>query len=210
MTKQIIILVLIVAAVVGFGVILFKTGNSQPVVSPGTLVRSSSNMTGNQNAKVTLVEFGDYQCPFCAKLNPIITQLLDNYKGNSDFNFVFRNFPLQQHQFAQMAAESAEAAGAQGKFWEMQDKIYKNQNEWAGSAQPLDLFASFAQSLGLDVNRFKQEVQNNQYKNKINEDTVDGNTLGVNSTPTLYLNGKKTNSMDYVSLKNEIDNALKQ
>jgi protein-disulfide isomerase len=166
-------------------------------------------MTGSKQAKVTLVEFGDYECPFCGALNPIIEKLLANFQGNKDFNYVFRNFPLPQHQYAKLAAEAAEAAIAQGKFWEMHNKIFDNQNAWTSNSQPLDVFAGYAQGLGMDVNKFRDAVGANQAQDKIVEDLDDGNALGVNATPTLYLNGKQENATDYANLKKDIDEALK-
>ena len=147
------------------------------------------------------MEFGDYECPFCASLNPAIIQLMDNYKNNKDFNFVFRNFPLPQHQFAKLAAEAAESAGAQGKFWEMHDLIYANQNTWVASTNPLDIYAGYAQSLGMNTDQFRTDVQANKYKDKINTDLADANALGVNSTPTLYLNGNKIAATTFADLK---------
>ncbi len=203
----------IAIVVIAGAVLLFLKGNPPahvPLADAGRLVRDDSDMTGSKDAKVTLVEFGDYECPFCGALNPVIEKLLADYKDNKDFNYVFRNFPLAQHQYAKLAAEAAEAAGAQGKFWDMHNKIFDNQNSWTGNSQPLDIFTSFAQILGLDINKFKDAVQNNQAQDKITEDLDDGNALGVNATPTLYLNGKQESATDYDNLKKDIDAALKQ
>ncbi|MEJ0021879.1 MAG: thioredoxin domain-containing protein [Candidatus Doudnabacteria bacterium] len=213
MTKELKIMFGIAIVVIAGAVLLFLKGNPPahvPLADAGRLVRDDSDMTGSKDAKVTLVEFGDYECPFCGALNPVIEKLLADYKDNKDFNYVFRNFPLAQHQYAKLAAEAAEAAGAQGKFWDMHNKIFDNQNSWTGNSQPLDIFTSFAQILGLDINKFKDAVQNNQAQDKITEDLDDGNALGVNATPTLYLNGKQESATDYDNLKKDIDAALKQ
>lgn len=202
----------IAVVIIAGAVLLFFKGNAPahvPLADAGLLVRDDSDMTGSKTAKVTLVEFGDYQCPFCGTLNPSIEKILADYKDNKDFNFVYRNFPLSQHQHAKLAAEAAEAAGSQGKFWEMHNKIFDNQNAWTGNSQPLDIFAGYAQDLGLDVNKFRDDVQNNRFQDKINADLDDGNALGVNSTPTLYLNAEQTGATDYDSLKKAIDEALK-
>ncbi len=160
-------------------------------VSRDQLIASHSYIKGNRDAKVSLVEFGDFQCPACAAAYPIVEQLLASYKDNPDVNFVFRHFPLPQHQFALLSAEAAEAAGAQGKYWEMYDLLYKNQNAWSGSSDPLSIFAEYANQLKLDVNLFKTEVQQSKYGKLISDDQQQGLALSINSTPTFFLNGTR-------------------
>ncbi len=160
-------------------------------VSRDKLIAPYSYTKGNRDAKVSLVEFGDFQCPACAAAHPLVEQLLAYYKDNPDVNFVFRHFPLPQHQFALLSAESVEAAGAQGKFWEMYDLLYTNQNAWVSSSDPLSIFVEYANQLKLDVNRFKNEVQQNKYNQSISDDQQQGLALGINSTPTFFLNGNK-------------------
>ncbi len=195
-------------------VLLFKfkgTPTFNPPADPGKLVRDDSRMTGNKEAKVTLVEFADFQCPFCAQVAPAITQIREEYKANPDFNFVFRHFPLPQHQHAQLAAQSAEAAGAQGKFWEMVDLIYTNQNAWAASSNALENFVGYATTLGLDAPKFRDDVTHDRFTQQIQTDLTDAGALGVNSTPTFYLNGEKLgNISDYATLKQKIEEALKK
>src|SRR5215469_11763593 len=121
----IITLVLVVGAAMMFGGSSSSSSQqNQPIKNTSALIHSDSHEINN-HSKVTLVEFGDFQCPACGAEYPIITQLLDTYKGK--INFVFRNFPLSQHQNAQQAAETAEAAGAQGKFFDMYNMLYTNQ-----------------------------------------------------------------------------------
>lgn len=160
-------------------------------VSKDQLVTATSHSRGNPNAKVNLVEFGDFQCPACAAAYPIVEQLLSAYQNNPDVNFVFRHFPLPQHQFAPLAAEAAEAANAQGKYWEMYNLLYTNQNTWVNSSDPLSLFVDYAAQLKLDVNRFKSEVQQSKYSDIITNDQQQGLALSVNSTPTFFLNGTR-------------------
>lgn len=172
------------------------------------LVRESSNKLGSPSAKVTLVEFGDYQCPACGQAHPVIKAITDNYKGK--ILLVFRDFPLSMHSNAEVAAEAAEAAGAQGKYWQMHDLLYENQDKWAKSSRPLDIFASFAKDIGLDGDKFKKDVEESKFSNKISEDLSDGNALGVNATPTLFLNGKQMVGVpNYNDLKKNIDELLK-
>ena len=196
------------------GGIFFLSKNDQKAVEQttkpvdaGVLVRSDSNKIATDSAKVTVVEFGDYQCPACRIAQPVVKKILSDYAGK--INFVFRNFPLPQHQIALLAAESAEAAGEQGKYWEMNDKLYETQEDWSGSNDALNKFAGFATDLKLDVEKFKKSVQENKFADKIQKDSADGNSLGVNSTPTFYVNGIKLNSFSYENFKSKIEANLK-
>lgn len=171
------------------------------------LIKQDSHIQGTKDAKVTLVEFGDFQCPACGASYPIITQLLNNYSGK--VNFVFRNFPLAIHKNAQSAAEAAEAAGAQGKFFEMYDALYQNQADWGESNKAMDFYIKYAQTIGLDVEKFKTDVTSNKYDSKIQNDINDGNALGVNATPTFFLNGEKiSGGLPYDQFKTKIDAAF--
>lgn len=182
--------IITVAILVGGIFLLAKGGNSQqnvPAVNPKLLVREDSYQTSSGSAQVTIVEFGDYECPACAQVNPVVKQIVKDYQDK--INFVFRNYPLPQHKNASIAALAAEAAGAQAKFWEMHDKLYETQNDWAQSDNPLDIFADYAKSFGLDVDKFKSDVTSKKYQDKINQDTSDGNNLNITATPTFYING---------------------
>ena len=182
--------------------------NTQPrVTDEKLLVGEDSHKVTSDSAKVTIVEFGDYQCPACGAAHPIVKQILKDY--GEQITFVFRNFPLPMHNNAKISAEAAEAAGAQGKFWEMHDKLYETQNNWAESSKPLDLFVNYAQELGLDVDKFKEDIDGNKYSDRINKDKSDGNTLGVNSTPTFFINGEKlVGAPNFNTLKSKIDSQL--
>lgn len=213
MRKDIAIMVSVTAVVIGVIVFLVVYNNPQaPVVvsDVSKLVRADSNMTGSASAKVTLVEFGDYECPACGASEPVIKKIIDTYAKNPNFNFVFRNFPLTSiHANALVSAEAAEAAGAQGKYFQMNELLYINQSQWSESKAPLDIFVSYAQQLNLDVNKFKQDVQSNKYANKINADSDDGNAIGINATPTFYLDGVQTVGVPlFDGLKAKIDTEL--
>ena len=199
----------------GMGFVIIKTASS-PATLPGSvvpagdmsiLVKDDSHMTGSPTAKVQMVEFGDYECPFCAQAAPTLKIVADEYKSNPNFNFVFRNFPLPQHQFALVAAEAAEAAGAQGKFWEMNQMIYGSQDAWVNSKDPVSLFVTYATSLGLNVNEFKSDIATNKYSAFINTDLADGTTIGIQHTPTVYLNGVEATDLSQKALETQI-NAL--
>lgn len=173
------------------------------------LTRENSHMTGKVDAKVTLVEFADFQCPACAAAHPVVKQILETYKDNADFNFVSRNFPLSSiHKYAMDSAGAAEAAGRQGKYWEMHNILYERQAEWA-APQALEYFVQYATELGLDAEVLRQEVRDKKYADIINTDYADGTALSVNSTPTFFLNGQPLVGVPkYEDLKKSIDDQL--
>jgi len=146
------------------------------------------HIEGPSNAPLTLLEYGDYQCPYCGAAYPEVKQVQKQL--GSKLRFVFRNFPItSSHEFAQHAAGIAEAAGAQGKFWEMHDFLYEHQNLLGDDNS---IFA-YAQELGLDMQRLKMEVGNDAYLNRIREDFTGGIRSGVNGTPTFYVEGTRYN-----------------
>jgi len=196
-----------VIAFVGFLIWQNPQTNSSAGVDQSLLLTNAKHLTGQKNAKVVLVEFGDYQCPACGLVHPILKEVTDMYK-DKDFTFVFRNFPLPQHQNAIIAAEAAEAAGAQGKYWEMHDKLFEKQNEWSESADPLTIFLGYARELNLDVNQFQKDVLGNAYTSIIQTDQQDGNKLFLNHTPTVYLNGEEIEDVSLQNLKSRIDAVL--
>ena len=138
---------------------------------------------GPGDAPVTLVEYGDYECPHCGRAYPIVKQIRQRL-GRS-LRFVFRNFPLREsHPHAQHAAEAAEAAGAQGKFWEMHDRLFERQ-----FALDDDYLIEYAGDLGLDAARFRRELDAGTHAPRVREDFRSGVTSGVNGTPTFFING---------------------
>lgn len=147
---------------------------------------------GNPDNKIVLIEYGDYQCPSCGAAYPHLNTLLGEY--DKDITFVFRNFPLTSiHPNALVAAATAEAAGLQGKFWEMHDKLYENKDDWsnANTSQRTTIFNGYASALGLDSAKFTQDLTNASVKQKINFDIALGKSVGTSATPTFYLNGEK-------------------
>jgi protein-disulfide isomerase len=138
---------------------------------------------GPATAAVTLVEYGDYECPHCARAYPIVKAIQD--RMGDRLKFVFRNFPLRQvHPHAEDAAEAAEAAAAPGKFWEMHDQLFENQ-----TALELEDLVSYAADLGLDPLRVAAELQAGAYASRVQEDFSSGVRSGVNGTPCFFLNG---------------------
>jgi protein-disulfide isomerase len=143
------------------------------------------HIQGPANAAVTLVEYGDYECPYCGAAYPIIKKVKS--RMGDRLRFVFRNFPISTtHPHAEQAAEAAEAAAVQGKFWEMHDLLYENQRR----LRDQDL-RGYAETLGLDVEQFTQEVADHVHAERVHEDFMSGVRSGVNGTPTFYVNGAR-------------------
>jgi protein-disulfide isomerase len=173
------------------------------------LVRNDSHVIKATGAKVTVVEFGDFQCPACGVAYPVVKQIENDYKGK--INFAFREYPLKVHPNGYSAALAAESAGGQGKFWEMFDKLYSKQSEWSDKNDPTDVFAGYAKDIGIDVDKFKQDLKNKKYDAKIQADVNDGNQVGINATPTFFINGKMyAGVLQYDDFKGKIDSELKK
>ncbi|MBI2442359.1 MAG: DsbA family protein [Candidatus Levybacteria bacterium] len=182
---------------------------NQSRVDKEILARKDSYSIGTPSAKVTVVEFGDYQCPACGSAHPIIKQITEDYKDK--IYFQFRHFPLPQHRNAKLAALVAEAAGLQGKFWEMHNFLYENQAEWAESSKPMEFVESYAEKLELDVEKLREDIKKQELTKKINRDTQDAGAAGVNSTPTFYVNGLQFRGVpQYADLQKLIDDELKK
>jgi protein-disulfide isomerase len=164
---------------------------------------------GGERASVTLEEFSDFQCPACGNLEPGLRKVVKDY--GERVRLIFRNYPLPMHRYAFFAARAAEAAGQQGKFWEMHDALYDNQKEWSDSMEPRVQFDSYATRLGLDVQRFKADMERQDLTDRIKADMQRGNSLNVRGTPTVYLNGRELVPGKLVTeedLRREIDAAL--
>jgi protein-disulfide isomerase len=143
------------------------------------------HIQGPADAPVTLVEYGDYECPYCGAAYPIIKEV--QARMGERLRFVFRNFPIStSHPHAEQAAEAAEAAAVQGPFWEMHDLLYKNQKRLRDE----DL-RGYAEKLGLDVERFARELAEHVHAGRVHEDFMSGVRSGVNGTPTFYINGAR-------------------
>lgn len=150
-------------------------------------VSKTDHVQGNDNADLTIVEYGDYQCPYCGAAYPVLKELMKEFKGQ--VKFVFRNFPLSEmHPYARPAAIAAEAADLQGKFWEMHDVIYENQQ----SLNESFLF-QLAEKIGLNLSQFKEDIQKPELEKKVDSDFESGIISGVNGTPSFFINGNKFN-----------------
>lgn len=162
----------------------------------------SSPVKGQGDAPVTIVEFSDFQCPYCSRLQPTLREVLRAYP--KEVKLVFKDFPLSFHKQARNAAKAARAAGEQGKYWEMHDLIFDNYNKLTE-----EMFSGFAAQLGLDMKTFTADYSGTKYDRLIQEDIALGQKVGVRGTPTLFLNGKRMSGRSFSDFKGEIDNVLK-
>jgi protein-disulfide isomerase len=153
---------------------------------------NADHIYGNKNAKTTLIEYGDFQCPGCGAAYPTVKAIKVKYED--DLAFVFRNFPLTSlHPNALAAATAAEAAGKQNKFWQMHDKLYENQQMWetASIESRTTTFEGYAKEIGLNMEQYKKDLTSEEVSKKINRDRALANKIGASGTPTFVLNGKK-------------------
>jgi len=165
---------------------------------------------GNLESDVVLLEYADFQCPACAAYHPLLEQLYSEYGDR--IRMVYRHFPITQiHANAEPAGRAAEAAGRQGKFWEMHDMLYETQSSWANERNAEDKFIQYAESLDLNIDQFKADMNSDEAKEKVANDNIGGARSGVQGTPTFFLNGEKiTNPRNYDELKTVVEQALNQ
>jgi protein-disulfide isomerase len=167
------------------------------------IVDGATNVFGPENAKVTIVEFSDFQCPYCSRAAAATKKVKEKY--GDKIRFVFRNFPLSFHNRAHQAAEAGMAASAQGKFWQFHDIVFENQR----ALERADL-EKYAEQAKLDVKAFKKALDDKTYEKAVDADVKLGEEVFVNGTPTMFLNGKRIqNPTDFDMISKEIDAALK-
>jgi protein-disulfide isomerase len=169
------------------------------------------NMLGSPTASVVLEEFADFQCGSCAATHPVMKEIQSTY--GSKIKLIFRNYPLQMHDKAYDAAVAAEAAGLQGKFWAMQDQLFNNQQTWASpSANAKDLWASYAEKIGLDVTKWQSDIAGLAAKSRVDQDMQRARVINVSSTPTLFINGQSVPfpEMNAAGLRRIIDAELQK
>ncbi len=165
-------------------------------------VGENDHIQGSDMARVTLVEYGDYECPHCGSAYPMVKKIQKQMGGK--LRFVFRNFPLTQaHAHALHAAEASEIAAKQSKFWEMHDILFENQN-----ALDDESLIAYAEKIGLEVEKFKEDLQNDTFEEKVREDFMGGVESGVNGTPTFFINGVRyDNALDDETLLKALEDA---
>ena len=192
--KEIAIWIIVIAVLIGGLWGLVMAVNNAPAPEPLEItglpeVTSEDFVKGaTESAKVTLIEYGDFQCPACGAYFPVVKQLSEEFK--SDLKVVYRNMPLTNiHPFAMITAQAAYAAGRQGKFWEMHDLLFENQSEWTTS-NAREKILQYAESLKLDIDKFKEDLDSDEAKDFVNKQREEALSIGLNSTPSFFLNGK--------------------
>ncbi len=217
--KKIISVIVVLIVVLGFGYFLFKISPEEkqkgtsnynkalslnkpsPILLPSNFDPASERYQGNPNAKNVFVEYADFQCPACAAFSEILKPVPSEFK---DTVFVYRYFPLVQiHANSLESAMAAEAAGAQGKYWEMHDLLFKMQTDWQDLADPLEVFAGYAKEVGVaNLDQFKSDIVNKKYLSMIQKNSDEAAALNLPGTPSLFFNGH--------ALKNDVLEGLKK
>jgi protein-disulfide isomerase len=209
MSKRFVIILAALVVVFG-GLLVF---NKKKANAPTDGAKSSSaKLTEHKvegSSGVVLTEYGDFQCPACGMYHPVIQQLKEKYKGKVTFQF--RHFPLTEiHKNALVSARAAEAAGLQGKFFEMHDKLYEGQQAWKDETNPTPTFEQYAKAIGLDVAKFRTDMKSEQTNNAVQADRADAKKKKYASTPTFVLNGKKIDAPESLDAFTKVlDDALK-
>jgi len=192
-TKPIVVIVLAVLAAAGIAMYLSRQSSGSLNGASGSLASSGGgHVRGNPAAPVTLVEFGDFQCPSCGYYHPIVAELVKRYPDKVKLEF--HNYPLMtMHPHAYDAAMAAEAAGVQGKYWEMHDMLYDHQDEWARLPNTDAQFLTYAGTLGLDGNKFIHDIKSPDVQKLVLEDIQRGTNAKVAGTPTFFIDGQALN-----------------
>jgi len=214
------VLPFIIVAVVGFitvgaGTMLYRAKGSVTLTiskeeAVGKETQDSMHARGPVQAPVTLEEFGDFQCPPCGMISGPLLEIEKDY--GPKLRVIFRNFPFPNHQHALEAAHAAEAAGLQGRYWEMHDLLYKEQATWSKAPDVNQLFVSYARILGLEMDRFETDIAGPTVKARVTADQERGKSLGVTATPSIFINnqGVPPKSLNPTALRAAIDEALKE
>ncbi len=200
--------IIIAGALISGAVVFTNTKNNAPEKTEQPKIEAGINpMRGEKSAKVEIVTFSDYQCPFCGRGESVVAEIAKAYP--KDVKIAFRNFPLEMHKYAEKAAEASECAMEQQKFWEYHDLLFAKQEEWSGSKDANVEFKKYAKSLKLDSAKFDSCLDTNKYSEEIKKDLADGETAGVNGTPAFFVNGEILIGADGTKLKQMVENALK-
>ncbi len=207
-TKRLVTLLIIAGSIGG----ILWYGSSRPVTPTNEILSVVSDdwVKGNKDAPVTLVEYLDFECEACGAYYPVIKRLSEEYKD--EVKFIVRYFPLPGHKNSMTSALAVEAAGRQGKFWEMHNIVFENQRDW-GEKQAPDpkIFENYAQQIGLDMDRYSKDIASQELKDRIERDRDAGQKLNITGTPTFFLGGKKINNpRGYEDFKALIQSAISE
>jgi len=210
------IVALVALATIGSGAMLYRAKRPHVSAIPEDKTLSAKNdaesphIRGNPDAPVTLEEYGDFQCPPCGMVAAFLGQLEKEY--DLRLRVVFRNFPLQMHQHAREAAIAAEAAGLQGRFWGMHFLVNRVEDTWSKAPNVRELFESYAGTIGLDLDKFKKDMDGEQAKARVDADRQRGESLGIQITPTLFINNQPVDQKDRnpEGIRAEINAALQK
>jgi protein-disulfide isomerase len=208
----IVFLIVLVLIIWGLFVAMNRpASNGLPNVGSPAPITAIDHVEGSADAKVTLIEYGDFQCPACATYASLVERLATD-EATGTLRIVFRHFPLPQHANAMISAQASEAASAQGKFWDMYKLIYAGQADWENQsdAAARKTFDGYAAQLGLDQARFDQDIDSPVAEQFIQSEQAEGQALGIDYTPTFFVNGKIiTNPQGYEAFKAIIDSAAR-
>lgn len=207
--------ILLITIVLIFGAVFFlgKTSSSPKTIEDSVSLQidySKGQKIGSDSAKLKLVEFSDFQCPACYAAEAVVEQIRVSYPR--EVQIIYYHFPLPQHSYSRKAAYLSEAAGEQGKFWEMHDKLFSTQSQWSSMSESdaQAFFLSLSRDLGLNEDKVKQGLTGDVFKEKIDAEIAEGKRLGINSTPTFFLNGHKLNLQSFADLNTAVVNELKK
>lgn len=198
----------IIVIVLGFVGLIVINGNKNTTATNTTSSQATNHVVGLGKSGVTLVEYADYECPYCEQYFAVTKQIQQEY--NDQLTFQFRNFPLVSvHVNAFSAARAAEAAGLQNKFWEMHDALYaaNNWGVWTVASDPTPIYELYASQIGLNIAQFKTDFASSKVNDLINADMAAGTKLGVAGTPTYYLDGKQVSIAPNVAAFEKVINA---
>jgi protein-disulfide isomerase len=210
-----IIVAVVAIATLGSGAMLYRAKLPHPLTIPqdksvsGKGDAESMHIRGDPEASITLEEFGDFECSSCAKLATFLDQLIKEYHPR--VRLIFRNFPLPTHQFARDAALAAEAAGVQDRYWEMHDMLFREQAVWSSATDAGMLFDTYAETIGLDLNRFRKDVKSDIVRERIESDQARARSLGVKVAPTLFVDNREMGPNDRTpeGVRRLVDQAVK-
>lgn len=202
--------------IVVLGLIVWGLIAAMDKQSAGPLVGDPAPVTSADHTKnfgtstpvVTMIEYADFQCPACGAYYPLIKHVLAS--STVPIQVVYRHFPLPQHPNAPLAAQASEAASMQGHFWEMYDILFENQASWQDVPDPHEIFVSYAQRLGLNTEKFRTDIDSETVKNIVAKNKQEGVDIGINQTPTFFLNGKAIdNPQSYEQFQTAIEQAAR-